>query len=301
MTGIRQIPNSVKAYTVQLWRYANARPIFLWAQAIAFKSLVVIVPGAAIAIGLLGPSLARMIRNAIPDAHSGSFIELLESLQQVGDSMTVLGAIGLVFVAVTLFSTLRAVMAGVFEPDPDGERSILRGYLFDLRMAAQIGLFFLLSLGLSFGLQALNISDPEFLSRIGLDTVWIRTGWRRAAQAVGFIVPALLSGAVFYQLYYFVPPSRPKPRSALTGAVFAVILWELAKVGFAIYASRTSVISRYSDGGGSFGDVFGIIIAFVFWAYYSGVILILGAFVAVIHGARRRELERAEREAESNE
>ncbi len=287
MSGLRQTVQILKAYAKRLWTYANDRPIFLWAQAVGFKALVAIVPVAAIALGLFGPGLARLVRNLVPDAQSRSFIGLLEGLQRAGDSLTLFGTIGFVFVAMTLFSTLRSVLDAVFEGSGQREHSIIRGYLTDLRMTAQIGLFMVLSLAISFTIQALNVSDPAFLAQIGLDTVWIQAGWRRVLQAAAIAVPALLSCAVFYQIYYFVPPEAPPRRSALAGAIFAVVLWELAKVGFAVYAARLGLVERYAGSGGGLGDVFGVIIAFVFWAYYSGLIFILGAFVVRIHASRQ--------------
>ena len=119
--------------------------------------------------------------------------------------------------------------------------------------------------------------------RVGLDGFWIESGWRRLVQVLGLVVPAVLSAAVFFQLYRFVPASRPPRASALTGAVVAAVLWELAKVAFAVYASRVGIVSRYAEAGSGLGDYFGVIVAFVFWAYYSGIVFILGAYVVLIH------------------
>jgi membrane protein len=278
---------SVRSYTSALWTFLNTRPVSLWAQAIAFKSLVAIIPVAAILMGLLGSALPQLVRDLVPDVQQDWLTQFLERLNQSSNSLTVFGAAGLMFVAVTLFSTVRSVLAGVFEESDRRALGILLGYVSDLRMTVQIGLFFSLSLAISFALQAVNISDLSFLSHIGLDRLWIQTGWRRALQISGLAVPAILSGAVFFQLYYFVPQQRPRKRSALAGAIFAAALTEMAKVAFAVYASRAGLLTRYTESGSSgLGDVFGVVIAFVFWAYYSGLIFILGAFVVLIHQSR---------------
>ncbi|MDX1739687.1 MAG: YihY/virulence factor BrkB family protein [Rhodothermales bacterium] len=290
MASFRSIGRTFGAYVTGLWRYLNTDPVFLWAQAVAFKALVAVVPLAAMALGLFGPTIARVILNLVPDLQGGPFIEFLESLQRSGESLTWLGAGGLLYVTVTLFSTLRSVLEGVFDDRAEHNRSVIRGYLADVRMTIQIGIFFLLSLSLSFGLQALNLSSPDFVATIGLDSLWIESGWRRMLQVLGLVVPAILSGAVFFQLYRFVPASRPSSRSALAGAVVAAVLWELAKVAFAIYASRVGLTSRYSGSEGGLGDYFGVIIAFVFWAYYSGVVFIMGAYVTIIHRSRNEVL-----------
>ncbi|NNE45397.1 MAG: YihY/virulence factor BrkB family protein [Rhodothermales bacterium] len=285
-----QATGSVRSYTSALWTFLNTRPVFLWAQAIAFKSLVAIIPIAAILMGLLGSALPQLVRDLVPNVQRDWLTQFLESLNQSSSSLTVFGAAGLLFVAVTLFSTVRSVLAGVFEESDRGGLGVLLGYLSDLRMTVQIGLFFSLSLAISFALQAVNISDLSFLSHIGLDRLWIQTGWRRALQIAGLAVPAILSGAVFFQLYYFVPQQTPRKRSALAGAIFAAVLTEMAKVAFAVYASRAGLLTRYAESGDSgLGDVFGVVIAFVVWAYYSGLIFILGAFVVLIHQSRNPE------------
>lgn len=289
MDALRNIARTITSYSKPLWRYANTAPVFLWAQAIGFKALVAVIPVAAISLGLFGSNLVRVIRSLMPDLQGGPFIELLENLQRAGGSLTWIGVVGLLFVTMTLFSTLRSVLAGVFDDEAERRRSILRGYLKDLRMTLQIGGFFLLSIALSFALQALNLSEPDFLVRVGLDGFWIESGWRRLVQVLGLLVPAILSAAVFFQLYRFVPASRPRRSSALTGALVAAVMWELAKVAFAVYASRVGIVSRYAEAGSGLGDYFGVIVAFVFWAYYSGVVFILGAYVVLIHQSKTAE------------
>jgi membrane protein len=120
-------------------------------------------------------------------------------------------------------------------------------------------------------------------------------------------VPFFLTTAMFFQLYYFVPIPHPRKRSALTGALTAGVLWEAAKQAFTYYATYVGHFDRYGasssldavpgDGGGVaatevLGNTFGLIIAFVFWVYFSGIVLMLGAVVASLrehrHVARGR-------------
>jgi len=50
-----------------------------------------------------------------------------------------------------------------------------------------------------------------------------------------------------------------------------------------VYASYVGQFDRYTDGGGlgSLGEAFGLILFFVFWVYYSGVVFIIGALIAL--------------------
>jgi membrane protein len=66
------------------------------------------------------------------------------------------------------------------------------------------------------------------------------------------------------------------------------VLWEAAKYAFTFYATR---VGRFEYGGEDstpIGDTFGVIIAFVFWVYYSGIVLLIGAVVALLHEKAHR-------------
>ncbi|MEM1044483.1 MAG: YhjD/YihY/BrkB family envelope integrity protein, partial [Bacteroidota bacterium] len=86
-------------------------------------------------------------------------------------------------------------------------------------------------------------------------------------------------------LYYLVPRPKPPKRSALAGAAAGAVLFELAKNLFALYATHVANFERYGEGEG-LGSVFGLILAFVFWVYFSGFILVIGAVVASLHEKR---------------
>ncbi|WP_456429642.1 YihY/virulence factor BrkB family protein [Rhodocaloribacter sp.] len=284
---------TLKYYLGGLFQLLHQKDIFLWAQAIAFKVLVTIVPMVILITGILGQILrgesafaavSRFIRDFLPPTQSRQVIAFLEQFQNASGTLTFIGATALFLSAMTLFSTLRAVLANVFKEEWHDQRSILRGYLFDMRMVVQVGLFFFLSMALTFALQALNASGIEFLQKIGLDYVWLRTGWRHVFQWTGLILPFLLSTAMFFQLIYFNPKPRPPRRSAFLGALVTAVLWEVAKVGFAVYVAK---VGRFG-GVGIAAGTFGFVIAMVFWAYYSGIVLILGALVTLLHETRYR-------------
>ncbi|MGI6368476.1 MAG: YihY/virulence factor BrkB family protein [Anaerolineae bacterium] len=98
----------------------------------------------------------------------------------------------------------------------------------------------------------------------------------------------LLDIASFWVLYMAMPHGRGSPRDLLLGATGAGLLWEGAKHGFVAfvgtYMSRTNLV---------YGSVASII-AFLTWAYLSGMILLFGAYLSVsIHRYRiRRERAR---------
>lgn len=283
-------------YLGGIWRTINERQIFLWAQAIAFKVLITIVPIIILATGILGMILKRaepfeqiatIFVEFLPPGQSDQFIGFLEQLQGSGNFITIVGVLGLLFSAVTIFTTLRVVISNVFQEDWHAGRSVIGGYLFDIRMAVQVGLLFLLTVSLSVAVQG---ADLGFLSTLGIDYAWVERGWQQIIRVLGLVIPYLLTTAMFFLLFYLVPTPHPPKRSALIGAVVTGLMWEAAKFSFAAYATSFGRPERFGGGQEGFllGNTFAVIILFVFWIYYSGVVLIIGAIITSLHESRHR-------------
>ncbi len=306
----RKLPklSSVKStlgyYLRGIFHHLQEEDVFLWGQAIAFKVLVTMVPVFILGTGILGQVLRRerpfetasqFIQDFMPFHESGQMIRFLEQFQRASGALTVIGAAALFLTTMTLFSTLRAVLANVFREEWHEHRSILGGYLFDMRMVVQVGLFLILTVGLSIFLRTLNVAGEDFIQHIGIDQVWLQTGWRRVFRSVGLVIPFLLSAAMFFQLIYFNPRPRPPWRSAVAGALVASRLWEIAKNAITIYAVSVGSFAGVGIAAGTFG----LVIAFVFWTYYSGIVFIIGAFVTLLHETRCRD-EQSHSNSESN-
>lgn len=285
-------------YASGLWRELTSKNVFLFAQAIAFKVLVTIVPIVILVTGLLGNVLrypepfgavARFVRGFLPPYESERLLEFLGAFQGASGTFLSVGTVGLVLMAMTLATTVRVAVSSAFEQDWNEDRALLRGYAFDLRMVAQVGLLFLMTVGLSFLVQALNAEGLELMRRWGLER-WLRAGWRQAFDAFSLLVPLLVSAAMFFQLFYFTPLPHPPRLSALVGAFVTAVLWEAAKYGFTLYATYVGTFNYQtaSDGMAALTGGFGLVIAFVLWAYWSGIVLMVGAVTAALHEQRRR-------------
>lgn len=280
----------------------QAKPIFLYAQAIAFKVLITILPVILLATGVLGQVLQRerpfetvksFLRDFLPAYQSDQIIEFLAKLQNAGDALTLIGAVALLLSAMTLFTTLRLALRSIFSEDWHRPRNVLTGYLFDLQMVAQVGLMFVLTLAITLTMQALNGWGGGLLDSVGLPSEWLTRGWKQTVSLVGLLVPLLLTSVMFFQLFWLTPRPRIPKRSAFFGAVFSAVLWELGKGAFTFYATNIGRFDRYGgegaeDGIAVLGDTFGLILAFVLWAYFSGAVLMLGAVGALLHEKRMR-------------
>lgn len=282
-------------YLGGLWTRLNEDPVFIWAQAIAFKVLITILPLILIATGVFGlvlrqdnpfETVAGYLRTFLPPGQSQPIIDLLFRLQQTSPALTIVGVAVLVVVVITLFSVLRYVIGTSMGAGRHLYRSILHGYLFDARMALQVGLLFLISFGLTLGINVLNAAGQELLTDWGLHPDLLQAGQRLVLQVVALAVPFLFSVAMFAQLFYFIPRPRPPSSSAFFGAFFTALLFEVAKNAFTLYATYLGQFNRYGSGDEAIGGVFGLLIAFVVWVYFSGLVLIIGAMMTHLHEQR---------------
>lgn len=312
LTRLREAP---LYYANGLYQEISTKNVFLFAQAIAFKVMVTIVPVVILAAGVTGrvfrndagsfEQIRTLLEDFLPSYQSDQLLEFMRRLLDASGTFTLVGAIGLLLSALTLATTLRLAVGGAFRQEWHDERSIFGGYAFDLRMVVQVGFFFVLSILLTFAAQSLGSGGTAVFKQLGLDYVWISTGWRRVINALGLVIPFIVTTAMFFQLFYFVPVPHPPNRSALAGALVTAVLWEAAKFGFTFYARYVGRFDRYGGGATSslgedgmiaLGSGFGLLIAFIFWVYYSGIVLMIGALVASLH-ERHRRIRRAEAEA----
>ena len=90
------------------------------------------------------------------------------------------------------------------------------------------------------------------------------------------LVPYLLVIAAFTFVYIFVPNTRVRFRSALTGGLVAGVLWETSGWAFASFVVKSSNYTAIYSG-------FAILIMFMIWLYLSWLIVLVGASVAYYH------------------
>ena len=287
-------------YGKGLLKVLTEEPAFVWAQAIAFKTLVTLLPLLLLATGIFGlvirqedpfTTVSAFLRNFLPSGQSDGLVELVMQLQKASGAITTFGAVFFLATVITMFSTLRYVVGAAMGESRHQMRSIVRGYLFDLRMVAQVGTLFLMSFAITAGARVLSARSGALAAQVGLDPGIVGIAASGLLQLVTFLVPYVLTVGMLAQLYFFVPRPRTPVRSALAGAAVAAVLFEIAKNGFAIYATYVADFDRYAQEGeglGGLGGVFGLILAFVFWVYVSGLILVIGAAVAALHERRTR-------------
>lgn len=155
------------------------------------------------------------------------------------------------------------------------ERPFILSKLVDTGMAIGIGLLFLLSVGMSAVLNfAWQLTTPAIRDLEG------GTLWRLALG----LTPLIVSFVLFSLVYRFMPDAKVRWLDAMLGALLAAVLFEFAKILFGWYLI---FIANYSLVYGSLAAV----MALLFWAYVSAVILLVGAEFAAayarLHGAQK--------------
>ena len=95
------------------------------------------------------------------------------------------------------------------------------------------------------------------------------------AGGISIVLAIFLDVALFMLLYIMLPHGASTWREILPGAMGAGLLWELAKKAFLFFVSTYISVSNLV-----YGSV-AAILAFLLWAYLSGLIFLFGAFLSV--------------------
>ena len=94
-------------------------------------------------------------------------------------------------------------------------------------------------------------------------------------RSASWLLAILLDIVLFMVLYMILPHGASTWREILPGAMGAGFLWELAKKAFLVFVSTYISASNLV-----YGSV-AAIIAFLVWAYLSGLIFLFGAYLSV--------------------
>jgi membrane protein len=140
--------------------------------------------------------------------------------------------------------------------------------------------------GLALGFVIIFIGPVLFLASFASSMVvslraWLPDQVFLIGGGFSWIMAVLLDIALFMMLYIMLPHGASTWREILPGAIAAGLLWEFAKKAFLFFISSYITVSNMV-----YGSV-AAIIAFLAWAYLSGLILLFGAFLSVSYYQRK--------------
>src|SRR5215208_655928 len=204
-------------------------------------------------------------------AHAEFLRPLIEQArEQAGGGLLSFGiVISLWSVSAVVFTLTEALNAayGVEET-----RSRRKRFAFTLVFGPFLALAFIIACGLM-------LIGPRVAGRLAglaeLNEAWVALWeWLRLPMAL-FLLAAVLS-----VVYHFVPDTDRSFWSATPGAVFAVIAWAIASLGFSFY------LANFADRGLTYGSL-GTAVGLLVYLYLSVVVVLLGAEInAAVHRLR---------------
>jgi membrane protein len=235
------------------------------ASGLAFNFIVCLIPLLFFVVSVAGFVLSRKTvmdavlnqLSAIVPVYKNELHETLAAIIRRRRLSGLLGTAVLLLFASQLFNSIRVVLSDIF--GFRGGPGFFRGMVRDMVMVIAMGVLFLGSLVISdvFGWLKILV-----IQAMGLPSQWTRS-WS-LALALAF------STAFFFVPYRYFPHRRVPVGSALAGALLAAVLWEAAKQLFRWYILSFGVYDQV------YGPL-GVLVALAMFAYYSGVVFILGA------------------------
>jgi len=114
---------------------------------------------------------------------------------------------------------------------------------------------------------------------------WVPENSLQIIAGTGIIVSIVLDISLFMAIYMVLPHGAATWHEILPGAIAAGFLWEIAKKAFLIFVTTYISISNLV-----YGSVTAII-AFLLWAYLSGLIFVFGASLSVLYYQRSQKTQ----------
>lgn len=246
------------------------------AAAIAYFALFSLFPLVLLSISIasftLGPLMDQLLIVQKLEFIAPALGQLLG--QNIGEIIRARGPItsvafvGLIWSASTIFYTLTQTLNdiwGIKRRRPVWKR---RG-LAILFVVAFIGPVLLLASFTGSTIANLRTWFPDQIIPIG--------------DSISFVGAVFLDIALFMLLYILLPHGASSWREILPGAIGVGLLWELAKKAFLHFVSTYISVSNLI-----YGSV-AAIIAFLAWAYLSGLIFLFGAYLSVAYHQLRKQ------------
>lgn len=219
--------------------------------------LLVSVTGFVLAPHTVTEQIKEFLASNVPvydDELTRALLRIIATRKQSG----ILGTSILILFSTQMFAALRFVLNRILAVRG---QPLLHGFLFDTAMVLLIGLLFIGNVGTTAVLAWLRLLAA---SEIEIPAQWMG----RMSITVAFF----LSIAILYVIYRFFPYRSVCRRAALTGALVASSLWEVAKHLLRLYVVHLGFYDQI------YGPL-GVLMAFVMFAYYSAIVFVFGAEV----------------------
>lgn len=285
---------AVRDYLARMWDNAYEDNVLFLASGVAFDTLLASIPfvitlvsGVTFVLNLSpttsNAEIIDVIDRMLP-AHSDALglpvHRIIDDALKAHHGLGIWSALIFLFLSTRLFASLRTVLAEVF--DIEATRGIIEGKWFDIKMTLLSTALFVANTIISAYLVIARSRGYEVLRDIGLR----QSVMGPVEYAMGRVVAFLFLAAMFFAIYRYLPARRVRWQTAAVAALFTSVLFELAKLLFALFIRHFNAASVYT------GALAAIVIAVV-WVYYAAIVFILGGEVGQVYELRRtRRLQR---------
>jgi membrane protein len=279
-------------YLKRIWDNSAEDNVLFLAGGIAFNILLAAIPFFLLLItGLtyLVPAITRVdssvaihqfLDRLLPAAGGSTAHQLIDDVMRTRGSVTIWSVLIFAWLSTRLFGSLRTALADVF--DIENERSILQGKIFDIEITVVSTVLFVASTIVSSYLALGTARGLNVLLELGLrqDVMSDLEYW------IGRILAFIFITTMFFALYKYLPVRKVRTRTALLAAVFAGVLFEVARDVFKLVVGGLNPQSIYT------GTIAALVIVVV-WVYYAALVFLIGGEVGQVYELRRtRKLQR---------
>ncbi|MCU0234337.1 MAG: YihY family inner membrane protein [Thermoanaerobaculales bacterium] len=275
-------------FSAATWHQARRDRILIRASGLAYSSLLAAVPLVAVGFALLSAvgafddvklKVQKLLFSLfLPASHD----EIAFYLDQFAGGAGKLGLVGFLFLVLTAVLLFDGIEASFNQVWHVRDR---RRLVFKLSTYTSVLIFGTLLIGASLTISA-RIKTALFRGLlVDVGTIERIGSW---------LFPFVLTCLAFWLMYVVIPYTRVRRTSGLAGALFAGVLFELAKNLFASLVGRSV---RYSALYGSLA----LVPIFLIWLYVTWIIVLIGLEVAFVHqhfAALVRSGARGERDLE---
>lgn len=289
LSSCKNIAGFIKHYFGGLWKRLDEHHVFLSGGGIAYSLLLSMIPilliifsifGTVIDIATIEQQVNTFISAVIPHRASATYMKnfIMTRVPEVVEYKTtagLFGAVGLLFTASWLFTSLRTVLNRIYGVTK--EKSAWIGMLRDFGMVMLAILFILLSILV---LPAINIlvdssEQLEVLRMFRLSDL---------VEMLFSFVSIVIIFWLFFAFYYLIPYEKLGKRVPIVSAFWATILWEIARVFF-VYYVRNYLMTNKVYG------AFVLMTVIALWIFYSSIVFIIGAEIGQLYRERKQVIE----------
>lgn len=256
------------------------------AAALAYYTIFSIAPMILIATAVAGAifgedaargEIHRQLQGLVGETSAKVIEQMVDSAAQPGRGAiaTVIGVVVLIFAATGAFSELQSALNafwGAKPPKLNGALAFVRVRVLSFAMVLCIGFLLVVSL-----------ISSAVISAIGTWLTRYSESWTTAIQWVNQGISFAGITLLFALIYKVLPDRKIEWGDVWLGALVTSVLFNLGKLGIALYLAKGSVASSYGAAGS--------LAVLLVWVYYSSMILFLGAEFTEVYARHHGSLQ----------